>query len=78
VRSRITKPTRLHRFTKRAAYSRTMGRVAVDLVEALVGVGCVALGVALWRGGGWLRLAAVVLTVAGLAALAHAAVSLAT
>jgi hypothetical protein len=52
-----------------------VGRTLTDLVELAVGLACLAGAAAAWRRG--LRVAAVVLAVAGAAASAHAVVSLA-
>jgi hypothetical protein len=46
---------------------------AVDVTELLVGLVTLAAAVPAWHGGGiWFRVAAVVLAVAGVAAIAHA------
>jgi hypothetical protein len=55
-----------------------VGRTAIDLIELGVGLGCLALAVAAWRAGTVaFRVGAAVLALAGAAAVAHAAVSLA-
>jgi hypothetical protein len=52
---------------------------AVDVIELLVGLVTLTAAVPAWRGGGiWFRVVAVVLAVAGVAAIAHAVVSMAS
>ena len=53
-----------------------MSEAVNAIVETLVGLVCMGAGIAVWRKPG-LRLLAVVLAVAGLAAIAHAAIALA-
>ena len=49
----------------------------VDAIELLVGVVTLAIAVPAWRGGGiWFRVAAIVLAIAGVAAIAHAVASM--
>lgn len=45
-------------------------------IELLVGLACIGLAVAAWPRGGWLRVAAGLFAVAGLAATVHAAIEL--
>ena len=54
-----------------------MARTVTYLIELLVGLACFSLAVVSWRHRGVLRAAAVVFAVAGLAAVAHAALELA-
>ena len=54
-----------------------MQATAVDVTELLVGLVTLAVAVPAWRCGGiWFRVVAVVLAVAGVAAIAHAVVSM--
>ena len=48
-----------------------------DLIELLVGLACLALAWPAWRRSGGMRVVAVVFAVAGIAAVAHAAVRVA-
>jgi hypothetical protein len=50
---------------------------ANDLIEMLVGLACIALAWPAWRRGGSMRAGAVLFAVAGIAAVAHAAVRVA-
>ncbi|HEY7478728.1 MAG TPA: hypothetical protein VIB62_10880 [Actinomycetota bacterium] len=55
-----------------------MGATVTSLVELLVGAACVALAVAVWRHPGTaVRVSSVVLALAGLVAIGHAAMRLA-
>ena len=54
-----------------------MHATAVEVIELLVGLVTLAVAVPAWRGGGiWFRVVAVVLAVAGVAAIAHAVASM--
>ena len=54
-----------------------MTGAVIDVIELLVGAATLAVAWPLWRGGGpWFRVVAVVLTIAGLVAVAHAIGSL--
>ena len=54
-----------------------MRATAVDVIELLVGMVTLGVAVPAWRGGGiWFRAVAVVLAVAGVAAIAHAVASM--
>jgi hypothetical protein len=54
-----------------------MHATATDVIELLVGLVTLAIAVPAWHGGGiWFRVVAVVLAIAGIAAIVHAVASM--